>query len=296
MQELIDQYIEYLHSIRHYSRQTLRSYQRDLNRFRAWVETCDLDQWAHVQHADVRTYISELKLAGLASKSIQRHLSSIRSFYRFLQRHHGHEDNPADGVSSPKAPNRLPRTLGAEEVSVMLDGDYGDWHEIRDHAMFELFYSSGLRLSELVNIDISHIDLNANQIRVTGKGNKQRVLPVGNKAIEAIDEWLAFRSDANPQDQALFVSQAGKRISPRSVQARLKKWILYKGLEGKISPHTLRHSFASHMLESSRDLRAVQELLGHADISTTQVYTHLDFQHLAEVYDSTHPRAKKTKG
>ena len=296
MQDLIDQYIEYLHSIRHYSTQTLRSYQRDLNRFRVWVETCSFDQWSEVQHADVRTYVAELKLEGLAGKSIQRHLSSIRSFYRFLQRHHGDADNPADGVPSPKAQSRLPRTLGMEEMSLMLNGDYGDWHEIRDHAMFELFYSSGLRLSELVNIDLPHIELNANQIRVTGKGNKQRVLPVGNKAIEAIREWLSFRADANPQDQALFVSQTGKRISPRSVQARLKKWILYKGLEGKISPHTLRHSFASHMLENSRDLRAVQELLGHADISTTQVYTHLDFQHLADVYDSTHPRAKKTKG
>lgn len=293
MQDLVDQYIEYLHSVRHYSSQTLSNYARDLRRFRVWLEGCSFDDWAKVMHADVRAYISELKLGGLAGKSVQRHLSSIRSFYRYLQRHRGFNDNPADGVPSPKAQSRLPRTLGIEEVSIMLGGDYGDWHEIRDHAMFELFYSSGLRLSELVSIDIPHLDMNAQQLRVTGKGNKQRVLPVGNKAVSAIQEWLAFRLDANPQDQALFVSQQGRRISRRSVQARLKKWIQYKGLEGKISPHTLRHSFASHMLEASQDLRAVQELLGHADISTTQVYTHLDFQHLAEVYDSTHPRAKK---
>ena len=293
MQDLVDQYIEYLHSVRHYSSQTLNNYSRDLRRFRIWLEGCSFDDWAKVMHADVRAYISELKLDGLAGKSVQRHLSSIRSFYRYLQRHRDFNDNPADGVPSPKAQSRLPRTLGIEEVSTMLDGDYGDWHEIRDHAMFELFYSSGLRLSELVSIDIPHLDMNAQQLRVTGKGNKQRVLPVGNKAVLAIQEWLAFRLDANPQDQALFVSQQGRRISRRSVQARLKKWIQYKGLEGKISPHTLRHSFASHMLEASQDLRAVQELLGHADISTTQVYTHLDFQHLADVYDSTHPRAKK---
>ena len=293
MQELVDQYIEYLHSVRHYSSQTLSNYARDLARFRVWLEGCSFKEWSKVTHADVRAYISELKLEGLAGKSVQRHLSSIRSFYRYLQRHKGFADNPGDGVPSPKARTRLPRTLGIEEVSTMLDGDYGDWHEIRDHAMFELFYSSGLRLSELVSIDLPHLDMNSQQLRVTGKGNKQRVLPVGIKAVSAIQEWLAFRLDARPQENALFVSQQGRRISRRSVQARLKKWIQYKGLEGKISPHTLRHSFASHMLEASQDLRAVQELLGHADISTTQVYTHLDFQHLAEVYDSTHPRAKK---
>lgn len=175
----------------------------------------------------------------------------------------------------------------------MLDGDYGDWHEIRDRAMFELFYSSGLRLAELVSININDIDLKALCLRVTGKGNKQRDLPIGKKAVEAVEEWIAFRSDVPAKDSSLFVSQQGTRISRRSVQARLKKWIQLKGLDGSISPHTLRHTFASHMLESSQDLRAVQELLGHADISTTQVYTHLDFQHLAEVYDATHPRAKK---
>ncbi len=161
MQDLVDQYIEYLHSVRHYSSQTLSNYARDLRRFRVWLEGCSFDDWAKVMHVDVRSYISELKLDGLAGKSVQRHLSSIRSFYRYLQRHRGFNDNPADGVPSPKAHSRLPRTLGIEEVSTMLDGDYVDWYEIRDHAMFELFYSSGLRLSELVGIDIPHLDMNA---------------------------------------------------------------------------------------------------------------------------------------
>lgn len=295
MQGLIDQYLEYLLSVRRYSKRTIDSYRRDLERFCVWLDTLSYTSWNEVHHADVRAYVAELKLSGLSGTSIQRALSAIRSYYRYLQRQEGFSANPAEGVPSPKSPSKLPRTLDIDEVSHMLNGDYGDWHEMRDHAMFELFYSSGLRLSELTELNLSDLDLKRAQVRVTGKGNKQRDLPVGKKAIEAIEEWLAFRSDVQPSNEALFLSQRGLRISTRSVQARLKRWIQVKGLEGKISPHTLRHSFASHMLEASQDLRAVQELLGHADISTTQVYTHLDFNHLAEVYDATHPRAKKTR-
>ena len=293
MQDQLDHFIEYLQSARHYSQLTLKSYYRDLNRFYVWLETVELSDLRKVRNTDIRAYVAELKISGLSGRSIQRALSAIRSFYRYLQRHHQYELNPADGVPCPKTPKKLPRSLGVEEVNHMLDGDYGDWHEIRDRAMFELFYTSGLRLAELVSININDVDLKALRLRVTGKGNKQRDLPIGKKAVEAVEEWMAFRSDVPVKDSSLFVSQQGTRISRRSVQARLKKWIQLKGLDGSISPHTLRHTFASHMLESSQDLRAVQELLGHADISTTQVYTHLDFQHLAEVYDATHPRAKK---
>jgi len=294
VQELLERYLDYLHSIRQYSLNTCASYGRDLSRFVLWCDQMAINDWSSVRHADVRNYVADLKLSGLSARSIQRSLSSLRSFYRYLLRNKSVEHNPAEGVPSPKAPSKLPRTLGIDEVSHVLNGDYGDWHEIRDRAMFELFYSSGLRLSELVGINLQDLDKKQQLIRVTGKGNKQRDLPVGRMALEAIEEWLAFRQDVQiSDDDALFVSQGGKRISARSVQTRLKNWLQKKGVEGKISPHTLRHTFASHMLESSQDLRAVQELLGHADISTTQVYTHLDFQHLADVYDATHPRAKK---
>lgn len=294
MQELIDHYLDYLFRERHYSDKTLQAYLRDLQSFVTWLAPHKVLRWQDVSNADVRAYVADQKYRGLAGRSIQRQLSAIRTFYRFSIRRGFLEANPVDGITSPKTPSKLPRTLGPEEINGMLNGAYGDWHEIRDCAMFELLYSSGLRLSELIGVDRKDVDLNALQLLVTnGKGNKQRLVPVGRKAKVAIEEWLSFRDDAQPSDDALFVSQQGRRISPRSVQVRLKKWAQEKGIDGGVSPHTLRHSFASHMLEGSQDLRAVQELLGHADISTTQVYTHLDFQHLASVYDATHPRAKK---
>ena len=204
------------------------------------------------------------------------------------------ENNPCLDVPAPKTAKKLPKVLNVDQTSHLLEGDEGDWHRIRDHAMFELFYSSGLRLSELVALNCSDIQTRAKKVRVMGKGKKERELPIGSKALDALDEWLAFRGDfLSASEDALFISQRGDRISHRSVQTRLKKLAMEKGLPMHISPHTLRHSFASHLLESSQDLRAVQELLGHADISTTQVYTHLDFKHLAEVYDAAHPRARK---
>lgn len=293
MQAQLDGFIDYLQTVRRYSPKTCESYQRDLLKAMNWLMEHEFKAWSEVKNAHVRAFVAELNKRGLSGRSIQRALSSLRSFYRYLVKQRQVEDNPALGVPSPKSPQKLPRTLDIDQVSHLLSGDFGDWHEIRDHAMFELFYSSGIRLSELVGINLQDIDMRERMLRVTGKGSKQRDLPVGSKAIDALKEWLSFRNDIPSDSPALFISQKGQRISQRSVQTRLKRWLMQKGLSANVSPHTLRHSFASHMLESSQDLRAVQELLGHADIVTTQVYTHLDFQHLADVYDAAHPRAKK---
>jgi integrase/recombinase XerC len=223
-------------------------------------------------------------------------LSSLRSFYQFLIRKHQLKNNPAIDIRAPKTARSLPDTLDVDALSQLLDIPADSILAIRDRAMMELFYSSGLRLSELTNLDLDSIDLVENSLRAIGKGNKTRILPIGRKAAEALQNWLSKRDTmAKPDESALFVSNRGKRISTRSVQQRLNYWQQKQGLDQHIHPHKLRHSFASHILESSGDLRAVQELLGHADISTTQIYTHLDFQHLAKVYDNAHPRARKKK-
>jgi integrase/recombinase XerC len=230
---------------------------------------------------------------------LQRALSAIRTFYHFLIRESQAKVNPAIDIATPKTPKKLPNTLDTDQVAQLLDSSTTEWHSVRDHAIMELFYSSGLRLSELVGTDITSIDLDESTVRVLGKGRKERIVPVGLAAITAVQRWLSIRTDlpktnATIQDDAaLFLSENGRRLGQRSVQNRVKAWALARGLPGNLHPHMLRHSFASHILESSRDLRAVQELLGHADISTTQIYTHLDFQHLADVYDKAHPRAQK---
>ena len=296
MEAGLDAFLENLRTARQLSPHTCDAYRRDLERFRIWCEMENLADWESISNTNVRKFVSHLKKSGLSGRSIQRALSALRSFYNFLARVSGLEHNPCTDIPTPKYDKKLPSVLAVEQAVHLVDSEEGDWHRIRDRAMFELFYSSGLRLSELVALDLNHLDLAQSSVRVTGKGNKQRDLPVGGKANEAIREWLQFRKDVPIQDQdALFVSQRGRRISARTIQARLKQWALEKGLPMDLSPHTLRHSFASHMLESSQNLRAVQELLGHADISTTQVYTHLDFKHLAEVYDSAHPRARKSR-
>lgn len=294
MQKEIDLFLQHLSTERQLSPHTLSNYQRDLTRARDWCESLNIPVWSDLQNIQIRVYAGELKKSGLSGRSIQRHLSALRTFYHFLIREGLCGHNPCLDVPSPKSPKKLPKVLNVDQAMHLLDGDEGDWHRIRDLAMFELFYSSGLRLSELVNLNCRDMQLASGKVRVLGKGRKERELPVGGKAISALEEWLAFRADFIAQENdALFISQRGRRISHRSVQSRLKKLALERGLPVDISPHTLRHSFASHMLESSQDLRAVQELLGHADISTTQVYTHLDFKHLAEVYDAAHPRARK---
>jgi len=294
MQQEFERFLRHLETERQLSPHTLSNYQRDLSRVLQWCEKQTISSWSDLQNMQIRVYAGELKKSGLSGRTIQRHLSALRTFYHFLVREGLCAHNPCLDVPAPKSPKKLPKVLNVDQAMHLLDGDEGDWHRIRDLAMFELFYSSGLRLAELVNLDCHDLQQRAGKVRVLGKGRKERELPIGSKAMEALNEWLAFRSDFVQGDQeALFISQRGQRISHRSVQSRLKKLALERGLPVDISPHTLRHSFASHMLESSQDLRAVQELLGHADISTTQVYTHLDFKHLAEVYDAAHPRARK---
>lgn len=288
----IDDFIDYIGAARRLSEHTLSNYQRDLLQLLRYCQEQELN-WPELENSHIRRFISRQHQRGLAPKSLARQLSSIRSFYRFLNREDHCQQNPALGVSAPKAAKKLPKVLDVDQLQQLLDQPAENPLECRDLAMLELFYSSGLRLAELVSLNLTDIDFRDGSLRVTGKGQKTRILPVGRKAIKALDSWLTAREQlASFEQNALFVSKQGKRLSERSVQLRLKKWGLSHD-QGQLHPHQLRHSFASHMLEASGDLRAVQELLGHADISTTQIYTHLDFQHLAEVYDNSHPRAKR---
>lgn len=247
-----------------------------------------------VTEAEVRTWTGKLHRQGLVGKTLQRKLSSIRRFYQWLLNNRQIDVNPAADIRAPRQPRRLPDTLSAEQIDFLLTIQPENPLEFRDCAMLELFYSSGLRLSELAGLDLTDLDIAQHIVRVTGKGNKQRDVPVGRMALQALRAWLEVRGELCDADEtALFVSRQRKRISVRNIQARLMYWQQHQGMTQKLHPHKLRHSFASHLLESSGDLRAVQELLGHADISTTQIYTHLDFQHLAKVYDKAHPRARR---
>ena len=292
--EWVERYIGHLRDERRLSPHTVSSYQRDL---RLVIEFCtakNLPDWSLLNAHFVRGYASWRHRTGIGGRSIQRELSALRMFYKYLDRENVTHSNPTLGVRAPKAQRTLPKVLDADQMSRLLHIDPVDLLAVRDHAIMELMYSSGLRLAELVGLDINDIDLKDATVRVTGKGSKARVIPVGRKARLALQNWLARRSCLVLEgDHAVFVSNRGKRISPRAVQLRLREWGIKQGISSSLHPHKLRHSFASHLLESSGNLRAVQELLGHADISTTQVYTHLDFQHLAKVYDQAHPRAKK---
>jgi len=294
----VEQFIVYSQQVRRLSEHTLSSYQRDLTSCAEWLAQQAVHQWPEVKKHHIRQYSAFLFRRGLSSSSIQRQLSSIRSLFRYLV-HEGHcYDNPADGVSAPKKPQRLPRILDAETLNEALNRgaqEHDDPLKIRDQAIIELLYSSGLRLSEVVNLDISALDRREGVVRVTGKGNKTRVVPVGSAALEAIRLWLRVRSQltSDEAENALFLNHRGQRLGPRGLQKRLKEYGVEQGLQQSLHPHMLRHSFASHLLESSGDMRALQELLGHADLATTQIYTHLDFQYLAKAYDTAHPRAKK---
>ncbi len=290
----LTEFIRHLASEKRHSPRTCDSYQRDLVRLTDWLSATGIDTWQRVTNHDLRRYVANLSREGLAGRSIARHLSAIRRFYQFLLREKLASDNPALDIRAPKSGRRLPRVVDVDQLNHLLDGQPDDPLEIRDLCMFELMYSSGLRLAELASLDLDTVDLRSGEVRVLGKGGKERLLPVGRKAVAAIRAWLPLRSAlANDGVVALFVSQRGERLSRRSIQVRLSRWGITHGADQKLHPHLLRHSFASHMLESSGDLRAVQELLGHADIATTQVYTHLDFQHLARVYDQSHPRARR---
>lgn len=274
---------------------TVKSYQRDIRHLALYCTDKSIAQWADLNHTDIRAHIAGRHRKGLSSKSLQRELSAIRSFYNYLLKQGRVSVNPAQHIQAPKQARKLPKALDVDQLSGLLEAGTSSLLEIRDLAMFELFYSSGLRLSELSALDLSDLDLPDGTLTVrVGKGGKSRVLPVGGKAVKAIENWLQQRSVKIPVvEQALFVSTRGTRLGQRNIELRLEQWCKKKGIAEHIHPHMLRHSFASHLLESSQDLRAVQELLGHSNISTTQIYTHLDFQHLAEIYDKAHPRAKK---
>jgi len=291
----VDDFLCYLEQEKRMSPHTVSNYQRDLKQFLLFCADVELTHWRLVKSSHIRQFIAQLHRHGLAGRSIQRLLSAIRSLYRFLIREGLADNNPAQAVQAPKVEKRLPSTLDVDQMSGLLDGRAPDTViSCRDHAMMELFYSSGLRLAELASLNIRDVDFGDHLVYVTGKGNKSRVIPVGSQALNALKKWLSKRDDLGFFEQtALFITQQGNRLGVRSIQKRLSHWGKKQGISDKVHPHRLRHAFASHMLEASGDLRAVQELLGHADISTTQIYTHVDFQHLAKVYDSAHPRAKK---
>lgn len=291
----VDSFLCYLAQEKRLSSHTVSNYQRDLKQLLYFCDDKELQSWRSIKSSHIRQFIAQLHRGGLAGRSIQRLLSAIRSLYRFLIREDLADNNPAQAVQAPKVEKRLPATLDVDQMSGLLDGATPDTMiACRDHAMMELFYSSGLRLAELASLNIRDVDFGDHLVYVTGKGNKSRVVPVGSQALNALKRWLSKRDDLSFFEQtALFITQQGNRLGVRSIQKRLSHWGKKQGISDKVYPHRLRHAFASHMLEASGDLRAVQELLGHADISTTQIYTHVDFQHLAKVYDSAHPRAKK---
>lgn len=291
----VSAYITYLKIEKRYASNTIRSYLRDLGKFVSRLGEFGVSQWPALADEHIRAYMSWRHRNGMDGNSLQRELSSIRGLIRYLLRENIIAKDPSTGVHAPRSASRLPESLDADQAARLLDFDPGEnplW--VRDYAMMELLYSSGLRLAELTDITLAAFDLDAGLVRVEGKGGKTRIVPVGKRALAALRHWLKLRPAlAALGETALFVSSRGTAISRRTVQARLAFWGRRQGLEQKVYPHKLRHSFASHLLESSGNLRAVQEMLGHADISTTQVYTHLDFQHLAKVYDQAHPRARK---
>jgi integrase/recombinase XerC len=288
---LLEAYLAYLANERGLSPLSRQNYARDLA---VLFDLAAGQPLQGLQPAHIRRFVAAMHGKGLSGKSIARRLSAWRGFFTFLSRRYGFDANPCIGVRAPKSPKTLPQALSPEQAErlVTIEGD--DNLALRDRAICELFYSSGLRLAELVGLDLGLLDMRDATVTVTGKGSKTRIVPVGSHALSAILAWLPQRQSlARPEETAMFVSKRGRRISARTVQTRLKVWALRQGVASDVHPHTLRHSFATHVLQSSGDLRAVQEMLGHANISTTQVYTHLDFQHLAKVYDQAHPRARK---
>jgi integrase/recombinase XerC len=294
MREQAQQFLDYLHQERGLSPRTIRAYRRDLDQLLTELSQKAITDANEVNEHHVRSLVARLHRQGQGARSLQRLLAAVRSFYRWLVKEGMARSNPALPVRAPRQGRRLPATLDADAVTRLLEFTADTAVAKRDKAMMELFYSSGLRLSELAALTWSRLDPDSGMLTVTGKGNKTRMVPFGRIAAEALNEWRKVRLElTRPEEPAIFVSRRGTPLSPRSIQARIRYWARKQGLPQNVYPHLLRHSFASHMLESSGDLRAVQELLGHSDISTTQVYTHLDFQHLARVYDQAHPRAKK---
>lgn len=291
-QQALQSFFDYLCGEKRLAVNTLVNYRRDLSRIEGYCTEHQVTNWQQLNVNDIRRYIAERHKNGASSKTLQRELAALRSFLRYLLKKKLVDRNPALNVQAPKAPKKLPKTLDVDQITGLLESKPDTILDIRDLAMFELFYSSGLRLSELVMLELNDLSLSDGYLRVRfGKGGKDRQVPVGSKAVAALEKWLEHRPRV--KSPAVFISFRGGRLVGRSVQQRLARWCVKNGVPERIHPHMLRHSFASHLLESSRDIRAVQELLGHSDISTTQIYTHLDFQHLAIVYDNAHPRAKK---
>jgi integrase/recombinase XerC len=290
----LERYLAHLRTGRRLAANTLGAYARDgalLASLSAGREP------SGITAQDIRRFIATLHGKGLSPRSLARVLSSWRGFFEWLMRRHEITANPCGGVRPPKAAKTLPATLSPDEavrlVAIDDDSDMG----MRDHAIFELAYSSGLRVSELAGLDVESLDASTGEVRVTGKGSKTRIVPVGEPALKALAAWGAIRARlARPGENALFVGRSGRRVTARELQRRIKRWAAAAGIDTDVHPHMLRHSFASHVLQSSGDLRAVQEMLGHASIASTQVYTHLDFQHLAKVYDAAHPRSRRKKG
>jgi integrase/recombinase XerC len=301
----IDRFLNHLRDERRLSAHTISAYRRDLEKFTDFLTRREITTLRQLVIAQARMFPAQLNQSGLSSRSIQRALSAVRTLYRYLLRESKVKINPfltardvgqRQAVTAPRAERRLPPTLSIEEIVQLVTIDPRTDLDRRDRAILELFYSSGLRLAELSGLDLGDLDLADAVVRVMGKGAKTRIVPIGGYAREAVLAWLNVRSAcARESEQALFVNRSGTRLGARAIQQRVAVWAQRQGLGRRVHPHMLRHSFASHVLESSSDLRAVQELLGHADISTTQVYTHLDFQHLAQVYDNAHPRARRKK-
>ena len=296
----VQSFIDYLRYEKQLSSNTLAAYERDLIKTWQIAQVHEIQHWADISEKYLGKWLALWREQGLSARSLQRRLSSLRSFYQYLHTKGEVSVNPALLLKAPKAQKKLPVTLDVDQIRALLDDEQqqadGDALKIRDHCILELFYSSGLRLSELAALTIDSFGDNFQQVRVSGKGSKERILPVGAKAKEAIHQWLSVRVALQKNDDSsLFLSKNGDRLSHRQIQNRVKQFAREAGIPSSLHPHMLRHSFASHMLESSGDLRAVQELLGHSDISTTQVYTHLDFQHLANIYDKAHPRAGRKK-
>ncbi|TQV88526.1 tyrosine recombinase XerC [Aliikangiella coralliicola] len=292
----VEEFLCFIRTQKNYSDHTQQNYQRQLDRLVHFVVERHLSEWPQVKTIHIRQLSAYCHRQGLSPKSIALILSACRSFFSYLVNQDQIAFNPAKGVKAPKVSRSLPKTVDVDQVVALLEGiDDGEDIGIRDKAVAELFYSSGIRLAELVRLNLNDLDLKDATARITGKGDKTRVVPIGRHALDAIKEWLKIRGVwlANIDMDALFVTERKTRLSPRAIQKRLEFWGKMIGLNGRLHPHRFRHSCATHLLESSGDLRAVQELLGHADISTTQVYTHLDFQQLAAVYDKAHPRAKK---
>lgn len=293
MQTALQKYYDYLRIERQLSAHTLAAYQRQLAAVVDILQKNDIRSWQGVSPSVVRFVVAESRKSGLHEKSLALRLSALRQFLGYLVVQGELKVNPATGISAPKQGKHLPKNIDEQQINQLLNNQSKEPIDIRDRAIIELMYSSGLRLSELQGLDLNSVNMRAREVRVLGKGKKERILPFGRHALHAIQAWLKVRLLFNPKDEALFVSSLGNRLTHRSIQKRLEVWGIKQGLNAHLNPHKLRHSFATHMLEASSDLRAVQELLGHSNLATTQIYTHLNFQHLADVYDKAHPRAKR---